>query len=61
MTKKLNGPNGSVYQQVKHIPQAEDGQGIVYYNIGGQHYRNHGGKTWKMIKRGRYTWANRKR
>jgi len=59
MGKKMYGPNGSEYKQVKYIPQPEDGQGIIYYNIGGQHYRNQGGSTWKMTKRGGDSWANK--
>ena len=59
MAKKLYGPNGSEYKQVKYIPQPEDGQGIVYYNQDGQHYRNQGGSTWKMTKRGGDSWANK--
>ena len=59
MTKTLYGPNGSEYERVKHIPQPEDGQGIVYYKYDGHFYRNQGGSTWVMTKKGQPSWANK--
>ena len=59
--KYLYGRNGSKYKRVKHIPQAEDSRGNVYYNLNGNHYYNRDGHTYLMVERGRDTWANRRK
>ena len=54
---RLYGPNGSVWEEVTHIPRPGEEKGILRYNIDDVPYRNEGGKTWKMVERGEDTWA----
>jgi hypothetical protein len=55
---KLYGSNGSVWKKVRHIPQDGEERGILRFEHDGNWYRNEGGQTWKMIQRGRDTWAS---
>ena len=57
MSDKLYGPNGSIWQRVKHIIRPGEKGVILRFNQDGNSYRNQGGNTWKLIRRGRDNWA----
>ncbi len=57
---KLYGTNGSEWKQVGHIPRVGEERGIQRFELNGNWYRNEYGKTFKMVKLGRDTWASKK-